>query len=101
VFFGKTGGYLVGFLFAAAYLEFAVTRIDVSRAWCALAVAIKSHVIILFSGWLWLGHNIGYASAFNHGVEPFTLGALIKSILALLAIKYSRQSRRKILQISS
>lgn len=89
---GGTGGFLVGFLPAAALAGWASRQIA-SRAtavrWrqlVALACALLGcHALILACGWVRLAALIGPADAFGAGVAPFVAGALAKSLVAATA----------------
>lgn len=92
--FGKTGGYLAGFLIVAIWLRFIIRRLPLQKWWLSFFVAVKAHVAILFFGWLWLGWETGYRVAFAYGVQPFLVGGLVKSLLAMPALVFARRSQR-------
>jgi biotin transport system substrate-specific component len=76
---GPTGGYLMGFVVAAA-----ITGLPVFRAQgmivTALGVAAATAAVYLL-GAGWLGTLIGPAKAITVGVKPFLLGDLFKLLL--------------------
>lgn len=81
---GPTGGYLIGFPFAAFLLAFFRER----RA-LVLGFTLAQGVIWLL-GWLWLSFFLGPQAAFCHGVAIFFLSALYK----VLASFFLYQGRR-------
>ncbi len=79
---GPTGGYLVGFLAAAAATGFLAER-GWDRSWAGLIAAMTiGHVILFVFGWAWLAVLIGPAKAFAFGVTPFVLATVLKTLLA-------------------
>lgn len=87
---GPTGGFLVGFVAAAAIAGWASVRgASLARLVGGLVLA-EVVMMALGFGWLALGAQmaagttgIGFAKAFAFGVQPFILGDLLK--LALVA----------------
>jgi biotin transport system substrate-specific component len=81
VLFGKTGGYLSGFLVGA----FVVGWLG-EKGWATsfpkslLAMAIGTWIILAI-GTAYLANFIGWSDAFNYGFVPFWIGALIKIIV--------------------
>ena len=92
-FAGPTGGFLSGFLLAAAIVGTAADRGFVRRPVAFGAVLGVALLALLASGWLWLalaasvgaGSGIGFARAFQLGVQPFLLGEAIKLGIAALS----------------
>lgn len=81
---GPTGGYLAGFLIAAAVMGFLADR-GVTRGWTGMiAVLVVGEVIIMALGFGWLANLIGAEKAWAGGVAPFILGDVIKLVLAAL-----------------
>jgi len=79
----KTGGYLLGFLFASIYLQsIKPTSMPIKM----LINFLIAHIIILSLGFLWLARFINYTNAWNFGVKPFLIGALLKSVIALIIV---------------
>lgn len=91
--FGNTGGYLVGFLLAALFLEYVLNKINFKKIIYAFGASLKAHLIILFSGWGWLGTKVGFFEAYEYGVEPFLIGAVVKSIPATFALIFTAKMR--------
>lgn len=93
-FAGPTAGYLAGFALAACVCGW-LTEKPLLRGWAPmLAVFLLGHALILALGWTRLAIMIGPAQAFASGVEPFLLGSLLKSFLAVLAIKVAEPRLR-------
>jgi biotin transport system substrate-specific component len=86
---GPTGGFLVGFIPAAAIAGWAAVR-GASKLRLIAGLAL-THVVILGLGWAWLGlfatlpsgaTGIGLELALAKGVTPFLLGSVVKVALA-------------------
>ncbi len=74
---GKTAGYLWAFVPAAALSGRVRTRAGGVLA--AFAWMLVAHALILALGFGWLATSIGAGPAWTHGVEPFLVGAVVKS----------------------
>jgi biotin transport system substrate-specific component len=92
---GPTGGYLIGFVLAAALCGWiAERRRDVPGL--ALAVVAGS-IAIYLPGVLWLARFVGFDKAFDFGLVPFLWGDLLKAALALaLAAGGAAMVRRRL-----
>lgn len=89
---GPTGGYLVGFLAAAALIGFAADR-RWDRSWIRLLVSLSlGHAVVFVFGFLWLAHFIGPEKAFAAGVAPFALATIVKTLLAVALIGAGRSA---------
>jgi biotin transport system substrate-specific component len=78
---GKTGGYLIGFLIASLFMgEFNHRQWPLKIGTSLMAMCIGT-AIILLSGFTKLGLDIGWVSAFEHGIKPFLGGAFLKIII--------------------
>ncbi len=83
---GPTGGYLAGFLMAAALCGFLAERgWDRSIARTALAVSL-GHVLILGAGFAWLATLMPAQKAYAVGVAPFYAATVLKTVLVMLAL---------------
>lgn len=86
-FLGPTGGFLMGFLAAAAIAGLAAER-GLDRSILRLAGALLlADAALLALGWAWLafGFGLGAERAFAAGVAPFLLGEALKvAIVATL-----------------
>jgi biotin transport system substrate-specific component len=86
---GPTGGFLIGFVVAAAVAGWAAAR---GASWPRLiAGLVAAEALILGLGCLWLAlgaqmasgvTGIGFAKAFAFGVQPFLIGDALKVALA-------------------
>lgn len=86
---GPTGGFLIGFVVAAAVAGWAAAR---EASWLRLAAGlVAAEALILGLGFAWLAlgaqmaggaTGIGFAKAFAVGVQPFLLGDALKVALA-------------------
>jgi len=52
------------------------------------------HALILACGWGRLALLVGAESAFASGVEPFLIGAALKSVLAVAVVKLAEPRMR-------
>lgn len=79
---GGTGGYLVGFVLAAALTGWLAERgMDRRPATTALAM-LAGNVAIYVPGVLWLTTLIGFEKAVQFGLTPFLMSDLVKLVLA-------------------
>lgn len=84
---GPTGGYLVGFLMAAAVIGFLADRAwskGLARPLIALSVG---HLVVFVPGVLWLAQFTGLEGAIAAGLTPFIPGTIVKTLLALAIFK--------------
>jgi biotin transport system substrate-specific component len=83
---GPTGGYLVGFVLAAALIGWLAER-GADRSMAKMLVAMAAgHVLILACGYAWLAGLIGPAKAWVAGVAPFAAATVIKTLLAAVTL---------------
>ena len=83
---GATGGYLIGFVCAAAMCGWLAER-GWDRSWLKAAIAmILGHLLILALGWARLAALIGPAKAYYAGVAPFYTATLLKTALAVAVL---------------
>lgn len=79
---GPTGGYLAGFLVAAALVGWLAERgWDRSPGWL-LAAMVLGHFVIFAFGFAWLAVLIGPQNAWIGGVVPFFAATIVKTLLA-------------------
>ena len=84
---GSTGGYLVGFVLAAAACGWLAARgWDRNIVGTAIAMLV-GNVLIYILGLLWLGAVLGWDKPiFEWGLTPFILGDLTKLVLAAMLV---------------
>jgi biotin transport system substrate-specific component len=78
---GPTGGYLVGFLLAAAVVGWLAERgwsRTIPLTFAAMAIG---HAVLFAAGFAWLATLIGPEKAWVAGVAPFGLATLLKTAL--------------------
>ena len=82
--FGTTGGFLLGFLLAAAAVGYLAERgWDRNIFTTAGAMAI-GNVLIYVPGLFWLASIIGWDKSIEFGIKPFLMADLFKLVLAAL-----------------
>lgn len=93
--FGPTGGYLAGYLVAAAVVGFAAERAWGRRLPGLLGAMLVGEAIILGLGFAWLAYLLGAEKALAFGVGPFIVTDLVKvGLAASLATAALRLERR-------
>ena len=93
---GPTGGYLIGFVLAAAALGSLAERgWDRSLARIAAAM-ILGHLILFVPGVLWLAVSLGFAKAVAVGATPFLAATALKTALGIALMPLAwRWARRR------
>lgn len=100
---GPSGGFLVGFVPAAALCGWCSNRLTAASAppdrylqrflqWTLVGLA--THAVVLLCGWAWLTRLLGPGAAFATGVAPFLAGALAKSLAAAAVLGAIAQRAR-------
>ncbi len=84
---GPTGGFLAGFLIAAAFVGFCAQRGWGQSFLRLLAVMSAGHVLIFGLGFAWLSVLAGPQTAFAAGVAPFFLATVLKTVLAAAVLR--------------
>ncbi len=79
---GSTGGYLAGFVVAAAIVGWAADRGWDRNPFKLFAAILAAEMVIMAMGFGWLAGLIGAEKAWQFGVVPFILPDLIKIALA-------------------
>lgn len=81
---GTTGGYLVGFIVAAAVIGLLAERRQDRHFATSLSAMALGSAIIYVAGATWLAHELGVsaAEAVNLGVAPFLIGDAAKALIA-------------------
>jgi biotin transport system substrate-specific component len=88
VFSGATGGYIVGFVVAAAVTGYLSERGWDKRFSSSVAAMLTGSVVIYLCGALWLHHDLhlNWNTTLVDGVYPFVPGDLVKLYLAAAAL---------------
>ncbi len=83
-FMGPTGGYLIGFVLAAALIGWLAERRWDRRLSSAVAAMLTGNVVIYLFGLPWLAAELetGFEKTLELGLYPFVVGDLIKLYLA-------------------
>ena len=83
--FGPTGGFLAGFLLAAAVTGWMVRKIDGFPLVLTAALAVVAGSVVLYiPGLIWLGNFVGYEKKLLEvGLYPFILGDAMKAAIAI------------------
>jgi biotin transport system substrate-specific component len=79
---GPTGGYLLGFLAAAALVGWLAERGWDRSLGRLLAAMTLGHLVIFICGFAWLAYLVGPERAWLGGVAPFFAATLVKTLLA-------------------
>jgi biotin transport system substrate-specific component len=83
---GATGGYLLGFVAAAAVVGLLCER-GLERSWrTALVPFVAGSLVIYACGAAWLAVFVGAQKALAAGVLPFIIGDILKALLAALML---------------
>jgi biotin transport system substrate-specific component len=90
---GSSGGYLVGFIVAAAATGVCSDRGLTKRVAPAVAALLGGHALILIFGWAWLATSVGAGGAFSGGVAPFLIGGVVKSVVGAAVVVRLRTFR--------
>lgn len=95
--FGPTGGYLAGFVLAAAACGFLASRGGDAKWWTVAATMCIGNLIIYACGLVWLGAFIGWDKPILQlGMVPFLLGDALKIAFAVAAMPpLARAIRRR------
>lgn len=94
-FAGPTGGYLVGFVMAAALTGWLAERgWDRRPATTALAM-VAGNVAIYVPGVIWLTALIGFEKAVQFGLTPFLMSDLVKLALAAAVMPLAWKAIRR------
>lgn len=78
---GPTGGYLLGFVAAAAVTGYLAERGWTKSVLGTLAAMTIGHAVIFLFGFGWLASLIGASKAYLGGVAPFYAATLFKTLL--------------------
>jgi biotin transport system substrate-specific component len=97
-FTGSTGGYIVGFVAAAALTGYLAERRWDRSFSTAVTVMLSGNVVIYAFGLPWLHHtlHVSWAKALEYGLYPFVVGDIVKLYLAALALPASWRLVRRL-----
>ncbi len=82
VLMGPTGGYLIGFILAAALVGWFAERGFDRRVLTMFGVMVLGAAVLYIPGLLWLAKFTGYDKVLELGLYPFLWGDLLKAALA-------------------
>lgn len=89
-FLGATGGYLFAFPVCGALVGWLAERgWNGKRVVLAFMAMLAGNLLCLALGGAWLAVMIGVEAAFIHGVAPFIVGGILKSVLGAAVLKAS------------
>ncbi|MGO4833190.1 biotin transporter BioY [Rhizobiaceae sp. 2RAB30] len=92
---GPTGGYLLGYLAAAAACGYLAERGWDRRASTTALAMLVGNILIYVPGLLWLGAVVGWDKpVLAWGLTPFLLGDLVKLALATAVLPLAWQGLR-------
>ncbi|HVR66051.1 MAG TPA: biotin transporter BioY [Verrucomicrobiae bacterium] len=95
ILFGPTGGYLFGFVAAAAVVGWLAERgWDRNILTMALAMLI-GNVVLYVPGIVWLSNFTGWEKVFDYGLYPFVIGDAVKLAAAALLLPAAWQFMRR------
>jgi biotin transport system substrate-specific component len=84
---GPTGGYLLGFVLAAALTGWLAERGWDRSLWrTALALSL-GHAALFLTGLAWLAVFVGWSRAVEFGLMPFLAGSLVKTALGVALVR--------------
>lgn len=83
---GTTGGFLAGFVVAAAIVGWAADRGWANNPFRLFGAMMVGEVVVMAMGFAWLATLIGSAAAWQFGVAPFILTDLVKVALAAAVV---------------
>jgi len=88
---GPTGGYLGGFVLAAALVGHLSDRGHVRHVMDTLVVFAAGHLVIYLTGVVWLSVFTGLEAAIQLGILPFLMGDMCKISLAAITLPATRR----------
>ena len=82
---GPTGGYIVGFILAAALVGYLVEKGWSSNVMKLCGAMLLGAAVLYVPGLLWLAQFTGFSQVLQAGMIPFIPGDIVKAVLAALA----------------
>lgn len=87
IFIGGTGGYLFGFLGAAALMGYLADR-GVTRSWAGMIATLFAGEVVIFGlGVAYLAYLYGFDKSLEYGFYPFWMADLLKLAIAAAMAK--------------
>ncbi|MEO7147340.1 MAG: biotin transporter BioY [Terrimesophilobacter sp.] len=88
VVLGASGGYIIGFIFAAAFTGWIAQRSWDRRILRAILAFLGGTVLVYAVGLPWLSFTLGYnlVETLNAGFFPFIIGGIVKMLIAAAVI---------------
>ncbi|HEY0374423.1 MAG TPA: biotin transporter BioY [Amnibacterium sp.] len=89
VLFGATGGYIVGFILAAALTGWLAQRRWERRLLAGMLAFVAGSAVVFLIGLPWLKVSLGltWAQTLAGGLYPFIVGGIIKAVIAALVLR--------------
>ena len=91
---GPTGGFLIGFVPAAALAGWLAARGWARGVFRTTVTLLAGHAVLLAFGVAWLAMLIGFERAVAVGLLPFLLGTAVKAALGATLLAALRGARR-------
>lgn len=95
---GPTGGYIVGFVFAAALVGWVAERSWDHRFLGAIASFLGGTVVTFAFGMVWLASTLGLTveQTLQGGLYPFIIGGFLKALLAASLIPLAWRAQKRL-----
>jgi biotin transport system substrate-specific component len=89
VLLGPTGGYIVGFVLAAAFTGWLAERRWERRFLAGMVAFVAGSVVVFLVGLPWLQVSLGltWPETLAGGLYPFIVGGIIKAVIAALTLR--------------
>ncbi len=81
-----TGGYLIGFIFAAWLTGYLLKKGETKNSVYVFLAVLSGHFLLFLLGYVRLAHFIGYKNAYLFGIAPFYTIEATKLLLLTLII---------------
>lgn len=91
---GPSGGYLVGYFFAAWLVGWVIERSGARTLRSGALAMLLGHAVIYVAGFAWLSTFVGMGKAIELGVIPFLLGDFLKFFISLKLLQWIRWDRK-------
>jgi biotin transport system substrate-specific component len=89
VLLGPTGGYIIGFVLAAAFTGWLAERRWERRFLAGMLAFVAGSVVVFLVGLPWLKVSLGltWSQTLAGGLYPFVIGGVIKAVVAALVLR--------------